>query len=911
MQFLLATLLFSQLCEGDGRCVLRSALRMLRFLSCHVTLSRTGRVGSRVGTLACDLSIMADASKEQKLKLANSRKRFKELKKRKEAIQKQENVNEISKEATPVDSLTSSTHSSINNETPVEHTSVDNSSIPTSLPNYFDSVNYGDNSMFFDNLSKSEVKENNETSSNNIFNYFNSVPPNRMENMFSDDYSLFPQDSQHNYVTETQQILHPVQDALSLDDPEIKQNELFEIHRNSDSFSNDVQDNLTNYLQSGNEKKISGSEEKISETENTAIKNEIMCSSNTAQKEVRHSSAESLKQLSNQMAQLIEPDYAISNPITDLEKRNLELAALLEQEQLKTQQQKNQFEELQARITKLETDASQKDESFNIQTAAEISRLREELQCHIQTVGMLVAEKTELSASLSQLELISKQKNSECEELQARLKASRSRAFELEQELNAFRAEKSRRESSGTEQSSIIERLRQDYNSLQEQREELVQDLLEVREKLKNSSEDNLKLQKENQELSRKLSLAEVTIQQIRSGEQHLAEGQMEKLTQEKFELEKQLSNFNLMLKTITKERDESTSQYQQYTQELNAQLSNLSNQVQRLQQENENLSIQEQNRVKHIGELERQLQSLQNEQVSFAVNRPGAESDLKGELESTRELCIQLQKRPPNRNNKSSGGQKRKQNEAQASKQNESQASENKKQKKDVQPPRPAGIKMVIVHNDFPPKTLPEDQLDCMQTAILGEIDKIADGAFRPQFLKCFKRRGMLTIECNNQESVDWLNTTIETLVPWEGAKIKVIKNADIPVYKIIQVLLPNIKDEPEKVLKRLDRQNPGLKTKDWYVVNTKTEKNLQEVIVSVEQNVLEALEKVDYKPFLNFSRIEVRCLGKPRKAKLNQTNEPAKEQNADEVVKPVEGQNPKDPVEKEDTTDADGKKE
>nr|XP_023020254.1 golgin subfamily A member 2 isoform X2 [Leptinotarsa decemlineata] len=388
-----------------------------------------------------------------------------------------------------------------------------------------------------------------------------------------------------------------------------------------------------------------GNKEEISASENAAIKNEIIFNSNTAQAEVKHSSVESLKQLSNQMAQLIEPEYAISNPITDLEKRNLELASLLEHERLNSEQQKAQLEELQARIVDLEMKMKEKEESTSLQTASEISRLREELQCHIQTVGLLVAEKTELSASLSQLELISKQKNSECEELQARLKASRSRAFELEQELNVLRAEKTKKENIGQEQIGIINQLRNFNSSLQEQMEEVAQDLLEVREKLKNSSEDNLQLQKLNQELSRKLSLAEITIQQITSGEQqHQVESQVQKLTQEKFELEKQLANLVLKMKTMTKEREESTTQYQQYTQELNTQLAGLSNQVQRLQQENEDLSVQEQNRIKHIGELERQLQSLQNEQIAFTVNRPNGESNLKNELDSTRELCIQLQ---------------------------------------------------------------------------------------------------------------------------------------------------------------------------------------------------------------------------------------------------------------------------
>lgn len=127
-------------------------------------------------------------------------------------------------------------------------------------------------------------------------------------------------------------------------------------------------------------------------------------------------------------------------------------------------------------------------------------------------------------------------------------------------------------------------------------------------------------------------------------GEQSTIGGQVESITQEKFELEKQLSNLNLMLKTITKERDESSVQYQQYAQQLNAQITNLSNRIEMLQAENENLSIQDQNRVKHISELERQLQFIQNEQVAYVTRQNNGDGNLKSELDNTREICIQLQ---------------------------------------------------------------------------------------------------------------------------------------------------------------------------------------------------------------------------------------------------------------------------
>lgn len=53
---------------------------------------------------------------------------------------------------------------------------------------------------------------------------------------------------------------------------------------------------------------------------------------------------------------------------------------------------------------------------------------------------------------------------------------------------------------------------------------------------------------------------------------------------------------------------------------------------------------MQEQNRIKHIGELERQLQNLQNDQVTYATRNTTSSTDLRNELEKSRELCVQLQ---------------------------------------------------------------------------------------------------------------------------------------------------------------------------------------------------------------------------------------------------------------------------
>lgn len=398
------------------------------------------------------------------------------------------------------------------------------------LPNYFSGnhnyTNHEQPVMFFDNFLKNESHNYSSDQPTDVFNYVNSSSPQTtfLHNMVSDivhtsnkvvtsldNYSLFSSENQPSFVAETQQIIHPNQEGVSLDDPEIKQNEIQELQKQTE-INTAVQNrqDLIDYLQGNNDHR--------------ELQDHSVFTNDTSNLNMEHSnnqsSVESLKQLSSQIAQIIEPEYVqYSSPITDLEKRNLELAALLEQEKLKTEQQKAYINDLESKIANIESERSINDEHSNIQMSNVISKMNEELQSHIQTVGVLVAEKTELSASLSQLEITCKQKNSECEELQARLKASRSRVADLERELNVLKSDQFKFESIEKQQIEITSKYRKDCDDLKEQNEELVQDLLEVREKLKNSLDENLTLQQLLKETSSKLSLAELKIQQITNGE--------------------------------------------------------------------------------------------------------------------------------------------------------------------------------------------------------------------------------------------------------------------------------------------------------------------------------------------------------------------------------------------------------
>lgn len=352
-----------------------------------------------------------------------------------------------------------------------------------------------------------------------------------------------------------------------------------------------------------------------------------------------YSNTESLRQLSSQLTSLMDSEMLQNvSETSELERRNQELASMLDLERQKSEQLNLQIREYMNRITQLETEGQQLRNDQDTKLSREIGPLQEQLQYHVQTVGILVGEKTELTMTLNQSQTTLKQKTSECEELQGRLRASRHRVSELEKELNSLKSLKENVNKNEQEFSREIDRIKSEYKLLQDQHNELQEECSEYKEKLDIKTNEATNLHKDLQEKLSQLSLADLRIQQLTVGENLQTESQLELLNQQKIALEQQVVELTQTVKLISSERDQASQQYQQYVQQLNGQLQNLATQLQTKSIENDNLSLREQSLVNHIGELEKHLQQLQIEKQ----NLPAVDETIVTELtEKVRELEV------------------------------------------------------------------------------------------------------------------------------------------------------------------------------------------------------------------------------------------------------------------------------
>ncbi|XP_029827565.3 golgin subfamily A member 2 isoform X2 [Ixodes scapularis] len=312
------------------------------------------------------------------------------------------------------------------------------------------------------------------------------------------------------------------------------------------------------------------------------------------------SSAESLRQITLQLNGLMNDTNAALNgdiaaladssgaPRNDaLLRRNQELATSLESLQQDRDQLEFQLQELRGKLTRQQREFEREQQEREDQSRRELGAINDQLQVHIQTIGILVAEKTELQSALSQSQQTAKQKAVETEELQGRLKAARERNTDLERKLNSVSSQSQVQEKSSQEYLREIERLKTEQYKSSKSIEELKQELSELSNKLGKKAKDNEALQQELGDVKKELSLAQLYAQQLGGAQaSENVHSQLEELHQEKLDMEKKVNKFKDAMEQIAAEKQQMSSHYQSYVDRLSQQLETSKAMVEKLTQE-------------------------------------------------------------------------------------------------------------------------------------------------------------------------------------------------------------------------------------------------------------------------------------------------------------------------------------
>ncbi|NXS92457.1 GOGA2 protein, partial [Jacana jacana] len=325
------------------------------------------------------------------------------------------------------------------------------------------------------------------------------------------------------------------------------------------------------------------------------------------------SSTESLRQLSEQLNGLVSQstsyvngENAVSSTnIKEMETRYQELAVALDSSNLTNKQLVTKIEELkqqnQEAMNQLEKEKKEFEQKFSKEQAA----LREQLQVHIQTIGILVSEKSELQTALGHTQQAARQKSGEVENLAARLHSSRQRVTELERTLSSISMQQKQSEKHNKELVKERDNLKMELYKHSKSSEEIKQQNSELSEKVHSLVSANSAMKLDVEDLHKKLEMAELMLQQFSSQAGSLdANQQLQMALEEKVALETQVAQLSESLQQLQAERD-------QYVEKLKEERSVWQQRVQQLSEQIHTMAEEKEKYMAQIRELEGNITEL------------------------------------------------------------------------------------------------------------------------------------------------------------------------------------------------------------------------------------------------------------------------------------------------------------
>uniref|UniRef100_A0A672ZTN8 Golgin subfamily A conserved domain-containing protein n=1 Tax=Sphaeramia orbicularis TaxID=375764 RepID=A0A672ZTN8_9TELE len=254
----------------------------------------------------------------------------------------------------------------------------------------------------------------------------------------------------------------------------------------------------------------------------------------------------------------------------------------------------------------------QERKEFEQRFSKEQGAMREQLQVHIQTIGILVSEKSELQTALQYTQQAARQKTGEAEEMNNRLQATKQRVSELERTLSSVSTQQKQFEKHNKELEKERDSLRLEvFRNLSE---ESKQQSSELSEQLKLRIQENGTMKLEVEELRKRLEIADLMLQQCSSqSDPNSANQQVQLIMEEKQQLE--VHNHQLMesISQLRTERDCYAEQIQEEGRVWKDKTEQLLTQV--------SLVAEERDRnISRVQELEASIAELKNKDAQSDV---------------------------------------------------------------------------------------------------------------------------------------------------------------------------------------------------------------------------------------------------------------------------------------------------
>ncbi|XP_050011331.1 golgin subfamily A member 2 isoform X5 [Alexandromys fortis] len=362
--------------------------------------------------------------------------------------------------------------------------------------------------------------------------------------------------------------------------------------------------------------------------------------SNLMEETKTFSSTESLRQLSQQLNGLVSETTSyingeglVSSNMKELESRYQELAGALDSSYVTNKQLSSTIEELKQQNQDTLDQLEKEKKDYQQKLAKEQGALREQLQVHIQTIGILVSEKAELQTALAHTQQAARQKAGESEDLANRLQSSRQRVGELERTLSTVSTQQKQADRYNKDLTKERDALKLELYKNNKNNEDLRQQNSELEEKLRILVAEKAAAQLGVEELQKKLEMSELLLQQFSSqSEASDSNQQLQHAMEERAQLETHVGQLMESLKQLQMERD-------QYAETLKGESAMWQQRVQQMAEQVHTLKEEKEHRESQVQELETSLAELRSQMEEPPPPQPPAgpsevEERLQGEVE-------------------------------------------------------------------------------------------------------------------------------------------------------------------------------------------------------------------------------------------------------------------------------------
>ncbi|CAH8432253.1 unnamed protein product [Schistosoma rodhaini] len=338
-------------------------------------------------------------------------------------------------------------------------------------------------------------------------------------------------------------------------------------------------------------------------------------------KDYSHCSPNSL--LSSESSQM---SIGQNHLVRELEERNVELASMLEKRNRAYEHLKVKLDLMKDQYERRLTDLS--DERTNLQNISQrdLEKTKEQIKAHAKTIGILVAEKTELQSQVTHLDNLAGQRLREIEEVNSKLKASRQQILDLERNLSESNATVNSLQTGNNDLQNQITCLQKKIKHEEIARRNLECELAETNSRLTAKSCELAQTGISLKELKQQLEFSQIYANQLLNTTNSLVCSEDKKYSEEKEEwlseradLQNRLKVLELSLSSMDTEKKQLDSQYHNYVaqveqeaNDLRCQLSETNKLKQEMELSLESVSRQLREKDNEISDLTCRLNSIQ-----------------------------------------------------------------------------------------------------------------------------------------------------------------------------------------------------------------------------------------------------------------------------------------------------------